>query len=281
MAHLCSMMKKSHKSALAAALTSTALAFAPQIGSAQAYEVAVEADVLPGWRGDDGRHVAALRFRLKDGWKTYWRSPGDGGIPPRFSWKGSRNFADMDVIWPTPIVFNQSGMRSLGYKDEVVVPIIVAPKRSGKDVVLKGQLEIGVCEEICVPETLNVTARLSSDLTDIDSVISVAMTDQPYSADEAGVTTVTCSVAPTEYGMQISAQIQMPSSGGHEFSVIETDNPLLWVAEATSKRHGNVLHVQSEVMHVEEQSFLLNRSGLRFTVFGGSYAVDIQGCSAG
>ena len=81
--------------------------------------------------------------------------------------------------------------------------------------------------------------------------------------------------------MKVDARIKMPSSGGREFSVIETDNPMLWVTEATTRRSGNTLHVSSEVIHVESQAFLLNRSGLRITVLGGKYAVDIQGCSAG
>lgn len=266
---------------LTSAFALMALATAPQITEAQAYELAVEADVLEGWRGQDGRHIAAVRFRLKDGWKTYWRSPGDGGIPPRFTWKGSRNLRTLDVVWPTPEVFNQDGMTSLGYEHEVVVPVVIEPRRAGKDIVLNGELEIGVCKDICVPETLSVSARLPGDGSQIDPSISVALTDQPYAADEAGVQKVTCSVSPTANGMKVDAQIQMPSSGGREFSVIETDNPLLWVAEAKTRRSGNTLHVSSEVMHVESQAFLLNRSGLRITVLGGSYAVDIQGCSAG
>ncbi|CUJ04409.1 protein-disulfide reductase DsbD domain-containing protein [Cognatishimia activa] len=265
---------------LASALALSTLTFAPQLAQSQSYDtIAVEADILPGWRVVDGNHMAALRFRLKDGWKTYWRSPGDGGIPPRFDWKGSRNAGNIEAMWPTPTVFDQGGMRSLGYKDEVIVPILVTPKRADKDVVLKGRLEIGVCEEICVPETLNVTARLPAEGQKIDPSISVALADQPYSAEEAGVQKVSCSIEPTSDGMAISAEIKMPSTGGREYSVIETDNPLLWVAEATSTRKGNTLRLRSEVMHVEEQSFLLNRSSLRFTVIGGNYAVDIQGCS--
>ena len=266
---------------LISAIALMAMGSAPQITQAQAYELAVEADVLEGWRAPDGRHIAAVRFQLKDGWKTYWRSPGDGGIPPRFTWSGSRNLRALDVVWPTPEVFNQDGMTSLGYEQEVVVPVIIEPRRAGKDIVLKGQLEIGVCKDICVPETLSVSARLPGDGRKVDPSISVALTDQPYAADEAGVEQVTCKVAPTKDGMKVDARIKMPSSGGREFSVIETDNPMLWVTEATTRRSGNTLHVSSEVIHVESQAFLLNRSGLRITVLGGKYAVDIQGCSAG
>ncbi|MFY0596912.1 MAG: hypothetical protein JXQ85_10815 [Cognatishimia sp.] len=252
----------------------------PGLAQSQAYEIAVEAEILEGWRGQDGRHVAAVRFRLEDGWKTYWRSPGDGGIPPRFTWSGSRNMRNIEVLWPTPEVFRQGGMTSLGYENEVIVPILIEPRRSSKDIVLNGTLEIGVCEEICVPETLSVKARLPGDQTKVDPSISVALIDQPYSAEEADVGQVSCKVSPTTDGLAISADIQMPHSGGREFSVVETDNPHLWVAEAQTHRQGNQLRVRSEIIHVESESFLIDRSGLRFTVLGRDYAVDIQGCSA-
>ncbi len=184
-------------------------------------------------------------------------------------------------MWPTPDVFDQGGITALGYEHEVVVPVLIEPRRSGQDIVLKGKLEIGVCNDICVPETLKVNARLPGNSSQIDPSISVAITDQPYSAQEAGVQTVTCRMSPTVDGMKVEARIRMPSSGGREFSVLETNNPMLWVTEAKSNRQGNVLNVSAEVMHVDAQSFLLDRSGLRFTVIGRKYAVDIQGCSAG
>lgn len=276
MAHLWAMKITRMTSAIALA----AVVSMPQGANAQAYELAVEAEVLEGWRAPDGRHIAAVRFRLKDGWKTYWRSPGDGGIPPRFNWAGSRNLRALDVMWPTPEVFSQGGMTSLGYEHEVVVPVMIEPRRAGKDIVLNGELEIGVCKDICVPETLKVSARLPGESAQIDPEISVALVDQPYSEKEAGVQTVSCKMSPSQDGMKVEARIQMPSSGGREFSVVETDNPLLWVSEAKTQRSGNTLHVSSEIMHVDSEAFLLNRSSLRITVFGGNYAVDIQGCSA-
>lgn len=257
------------------------LPFAPLSVAAQGYETPVTAEILPGWRDDSGVHRAAIRFRLKDGWKTYWRSPGDAGIPPRFTWSGSRNLRSLDVVWPTPDILDQGGMISLGYANEVVVPLVIDPKRAGKDIVLQGQLEIGVCKDICIPESIGISARLPGDATTAETTISVALNDRPYSAQEAGVSATTCDIKPSDAGMRITARIHMPSAGGNEFTVVETDNPMLWVAEATSQRKGGTLHVSTEVIHVEDQAFLLNRSGLRFTVLGSDHAVDIQGCSAG
>src|SRR5438552_1656004 len=43
-----------------------------------------------------------LQFELRPGWKTYWRSPGDAGFPPRGDWSRSSNVADVSVAWPAP-----------------------------------------------------------------------------------------------------------------------------------------------------------------------------------
>ena len=60
----------------------------------------VSASVLTGWRMENGHHMAALRITLAPGWKTYWRAPGEAGIPPRFDWTGSDNLSAVTVHWP-------------------------------------------------------------------------------------------------------------------------------------------------------------------------------------
>src|SRR6056297_4231173 len=83
----------------------------------------VEARILTGWRLPDGTHQAGLEIRLRDGWKTYWRAPGDAGIPPRFNWSGSRNLSDVAITWPTPRTLSQNGVRTIGYANSLTLPI--------------------------------------------------------------------------------------------------------------------------------------------------------------
>ncbi|WP_132861945.1 protein-disulfide reductase DsbD domain-containing protein [Shimia isoporae] len=245
---------------------------------AQSYDRVVQAEVLPGWRNADGSHTAALRITLNPGWKTYWRAPGDAGIPPRITWRGSRNLGTVDLTWPTPEVFDQNGMRSIGYSNEVVLPVQIAPQSSDKPMTVKAQLEIGVCRDICVPQTLKVKAELPP-LGERDARIAAAMIDQPVSASEANVGSVSCKVAPTQDGLRLTATIAMPHMGGNEIAVIEAGDPYIWIAEGTTTRQGNTLIAETEMMHVEEIPFMLDRSAVRITVLGSKRAVDIQGCS--
>ena len=71
--------------------------------------------------------MAGVRIALDKGWKTYWRSPGDAGIPPSLNFADSQNVARVTVHWPTPEIFDQNGLRSVGYDDELILPLEITP----------------------------------------------------------------------------------------------------------------------------------------------------------
>ena len=101
-----------------------------------------EGDVLSG----------GVEIRLSPGWKTYWRYPGDSGVPPRFDWSGSTNLGAIDILWPAPMRFDDGdGNYSIGYKKDVVIPFRVTPKDASKPVDLRLALDFAVCEKVCQP----------------------------------------------------------------------------------------------------------------------------------
>ena len=134
--------------------------------------------MLPGWRTDDGTHMAGFQISLAPGWKTYWRVPGDGGIPPRFAWDGSENMSGVDFHWPVPDVSHINNLRSIGYDGIVVIPFEVGLEDVFADARVAGQVQIGVCEEICVPVTLSFDADLAADGRR-DPAIIAALVDRP------------------------------------------------------------------------------------------------------
>ncbi|SEP79685.1 protein-disulfide reductase DsbD domain-containing protein [Thalassovita taeanensis] len=255
-------------------------AFAAPAAATNPYAEMVRLEVLPGWHQANGTHIAALRITLAPGWKTYWRAPGDAGIPPSIRWAGSRNLTNATPQWPTPVVFSQNGMRSVGYKHELILPLVLTPQNVGKPITLKGQLQIGICNDICVPADLSFDLSLPQGATRPDPAIASALASQPFSGDKAGLSAVHCAVSPTADGLLLSADITLPSAGAEEYAVVETADPQVWVAEAETSRTGNRLHVETQLMHVEGGAFALDRSGIRITVLGTRHAVDIQGCPA-
>ena len=239
----------------------------------------VTAELIDGWQQADGTRVSAIRLTLAEGWKTYWRAPGDAGIPPDFKWNGSRNLAGVAVSWPTPKVFEQNGMRSVGYSHQVTLPLTVAAKQAGKPVEINLKMEIGVCKDICVPQTLSIKGTLDSAATTPLPAIAAAMAEQPYSAKEAGARGATCALSPSEDGLNITATLTLPSTGGKEHVVIEAGRPDVWVSEAKTNRSGNTLTAQAEIIPNKAGGFALDRSAIRFTVLGTSHAVDLRGCT--
>lgn len=240
----------------------------------------VQIEVLDGGATAQGTHMAALRLTLKPGWKTYWRAPGDAGIPPHFSWRGSRNVAGAAIRWPAPVVFDQNGMRSIGYVDQLVLPIEITPKNAAQPVRLKGEMELGICKDVCIPATLDFDQALDGG-TARNPAIVAALAARPYSAAEAGVRAATCHISPTADGLRIEAHVTMPSAGGTEVAIIESGNPKVWASETRTARQGGMLIAASELVHADQRSYALDRSAIRITVLGRSHAVDIVGCSPG
>ncbi len=103
-----------------------------------------------------GHYLAGLEIALDDGWKTYWRMPGDGGVPPSFDWAGSVNVAAVKVLYPAPVRLPEANGTSIGYKHAVLLPIEVTAQDPAKPIALKLALEFGVCRDICIPATANL-----------------------------------------------------------------------------------------------------------------------------
>lgn len=246
--------------------------------AAMSPEGIVRGELLTGWRTADGTHIAGLRLSLAEGWKTYWRAPGEGGIPPRFDWAGSDNITGFSPSWPVPEVFDQNGLRSVGYTEVVVLPLTFEPDDPDADITVSGRIDIGVCEDVCVPMTLRVAATLAHDATRKDPRIVAALADRPLAAGDAGVSDVSCRIDPISDGMRVSAEIRMPRLGNAEEAVIELSEPPVWVSPVEVARSGGVLHASADLVPAEGAPFALARSALRFTVLAAGRAVDIRGC---
>ncbi len=104
--------------------------------------------------------LAGVQIRLAPGWKTYWRNPGDSGVPPTFDWSGSKNLKSAEVLFPAPHRFADAGGAAIGYSNEVVFPVKITPERPDEPVELKLNLAYGVCKTLCVPSEESLTLEL-------------------------------------------------------------------------------------------------------------------------
>ncbi|MEI8396810.1 MAG: protein-disulfide reductase DsbD domain-containing protein [Rhodospirillaceae bacterium] len=130
--------------------------------------------------GNSASVPLGLEIRLKPGWKTYWRSPGDAGLPPRIDWSGSVNLAGTEIAWPAPVRFTLFGLETFGYVGEVVLPITARRTGTDRPLELRAGVDLLVCHDICVPArfdlSLNVPAGPAAPSADAEQIARYART---------------------------------------------------------------------------------------------------------
>ncbi len=106
--------------------------------------------------GDEKSFPVGLDLNLHDGWHTYWRTPGDAGLPPQLDWMASQNEAgnvqDAVLQYPAPHRYTAYGLETIGYENHVILPILITPRAVGQAVTLKPDINLVVCSSVCVPK---------------------------------------------------------------------------------------------------------------------------------
>lgn len=121
--------------------------------------------------GGEPALMAGVQLRMKPGWKTYWRNPGDSGVPPHFDWTGSTNLRHAEVLYPAPHRFADANGTAIGYEDEIVFPVKLVPEREGEPIKLKLAFEYGLCKDLCIPNDVGLELTLSEKVGKGDAVL--------------------------------------------------------------------------------------------------------------
>lgn len=261
------------KSAFIPALFALVLGSAVSPSVAQSGDV-ISAEVLPGWRTDRGTHMAAVRLTLAPGWKTYWRAPGEGGIPPQINFSGSRNVTAAETHFPAPEVFYANGLRSIGYSSQVVLPIEFSVPDRGGAAQLTARMDIGVCEDICMPMSLDIRATLPTGGAR-DAAILDALAARPAVFDSP----IDCVLTPISDGLRVSASYALPpGTSAGAVSVVEPGDPTVWATDTETRIVGGRVTSTVEFVPPRGQPMMLDRSAIRVTVLGGARAYELRGC---
>ncbi len=164
---------------------------------AGAYALPVRAEDSSPWQRDThsavrllagsrsgGVLLGGIAFQMQPGWKTYWRNPGDSGVPPRFDFSKSDNVEAVTVLWPAPMKFDDgAGGQSLGYKQQVVLPLRIVAKSADKPVILRAAINYAVCDKLCVPVEANCELSFASVASTEDGALSAALDTVPKPAN--------------------------------------------------------------------------------------------------
>lgn len=160
---------------------------------------------------------AGLEIRLAPHWKTYWRYPGDAGVPPQIEWAGSHNVLGVDMAWPAPRRFaDGAGVYSIGYKGNVLFPLAVRladPKAPAR---LHLKLDFAVCEALCLPAQAEFSLVIDGkDGVGADARIAQARASVPQAAALGGaeapaVTSVALDRSKTPPELVVEARVHSP-----------------------------------------------------------------------
>lgn len=229
------------------------------------------AALIAGETRADGSRLVALHLDLAPGWKTYWRSPGDTGVPPHFDWSGATNLAQATPHWPRPEIIESDGTSTLGYHDELILPIELAASDAGA---VAGRLavDLGICLNICVPAHIDVA--LPDPAAAPDPRVAAALALGP----DAGNDPVTCTLTDIEDGVRVAASVSAPNAA-EGAAALELEAEGVWVSQPELSHDGQRLTATSDFVGPTGKPFALDPAAVRLTLVGPAGAVEYQGCA--
>ena len=143
--------------------------------------------LIAGVSKEDAVLRAGIEVRLQPGWHTYWRYPGDSGVPPRFDFSDSDNVKTAKVRFPAPRLFSDDSGNSIGYADSVIFPIQVVPRQAGKPVTLRLKIDYAVCEKLCIPAEGRAELSLAAGPSINDAALTAAEARVPVPVSAADI----------------------------------------------------------------------------------------------
>jgi DsbC/DsbD-like thiol-disulfide interchange protein len=139
-------------------------------------------------RAKTGKILAGVQIELDEGWKTYWRNPGEaGGVPPELDWKTSTNVSGTETLYPAPMRLSDANGDNIGYKHGVIFPVRIEVADAAKPIGLDLKILFGVCKNICIPEERHLTLTLDTSTgadAEIDGLLTSALSSVPVAAAE-------------------------------------------------------------------------------------------------
>lgn len=243
-----------------------------------------EVQMLQGYKMSDGSRMAAIQISLSPGWYTYWRIPGEAGIPTQLSWspKGS-NLKGLTPIWPHPKIIDSYGVPSFGYKGRVILPLLITPHDPEKAMKLAGTLDFGVCKEVCIPASERIDMVFHPAGEQAESLIKAAVRETEGFRNPKGVK-ATCDIALDSGEIVVAAEITGGNLSGHsQFAVFELADGAsdIWFPLARpATSNGAVLAKSAGQMFGGNPVAGIDRGLLRITLLGSKGMVELSGCPA-
>jgi DsbC/DsbD-like thiol-disulfide interchange protein len=218
------------------------------------------------------RWNAGLEIALAPGWKTYWRIPGESGVPPRFDWSSAANVKSVDIGWPAPERFEDESGETIGYAGDVVIPLHVEPLDPAKPMTLSLKLSYAACEKICVPALAEVAVDAApgarGDPSDVARVASFAerIPSAPAASAVPSIAGLSVAAAETPLALAVTLNGSLPAAGTDIF--VEGDPLAYFRRPRPEGTEGSASRFLLRVDGLEDSSALRGKS-LTLTLVSG------------
>ncbi len=183
--------------------------------------------VTSGKADADGQLTGVLEIALQRGWKTYWRDPGDAGVPPMLDVSTSTNIRQAVIDFPAPQRHDEGDYKWAGYDYPVGLPVTFQLDAAGQPAMIAADVFLGVCETICVPVKASLSLDPSSDPDNREdaAIVETALAALPAAAradfgvaaiSEPGAQTVLLEAS--VHGDPASAELFIAGEEGYTFT---------------------------------------------------------------
>ena len=189
--------------------------------------------LLEGGMDTSGQARLGLEIDLRLGWKTYWRSPGDGGFPPEIDTSASSNVAEVGVRWPAPHRQAFLGLETIGYDGDVVLPLDVRLADPGAPARLDVKGAVYVCSDICTRVEIAFAADIGPGIVGRDADAARIETFRalvPRTAEQEGITLGGAEIVQASGGPALRVVATARTPFGEPDLLVEADAPLAFGA---------------------------------------------------
>ena len=239
----------------------------------------VSAKITDGWISKDQKLIFGLEINLEKNWKTYWRLPGKIGLKPIFNFNKSENIISAEIIWPTPIIFGDPDLWSIGYKDGVILPIKITPIDNSKPIKLEIEAYIGICEDVCIPYSFDISHSAISGQKQENHKILGAILSAPIKFNEIGFQLPRCVIGNDELTLKFNEKNVYSGLENIELFVIEVGSSVFFIKSKKSYIFNDHIVVSTDKDLEPEIPTLISRDKIRTTIIGSNQSLEVVGCS--
>jgi suppressor for copper-sensitivity B len=235
--------------------------------------------ISSGYYNSDDVIDAGIHVKLAENWHTYWKKPGDSGIPFTVEFSNQQNIANTQLLFPAPKRYLTYGLESWGYSDEVVFPIKITPQDKTKPVSADVKVKWAICEEICIFEDDEFKLEIDPGYKDKDnySLISQYLERVPakFNPDKSTIKPSNIQVSEKFVTVEFTSKEKLPKD--IDLFITETSNNFKFPKPEMSFSDGD-----RKVVFVTPYEKLLSTASIKgtklnFTLSNGSESLEFSG----